>query len=97
MDYIASILKLEQYVELLPILLIGLIAGALNYLSADSTGFKHAIKFACMSAFISSCVFALTSATELPYMARVGIAASVGYFGIDRAIEIVKNIFSIKK
>ncbi|WP_163532237.1 phage holin family protein [Helicobacter suis] len=97
MDYIASVLKLQQYAELLPIGLIGIVAGTLNYFSSNNKGLKHAAKFACVSGFISLCVFSMLSATDLPYMAKVGISASVGYFGIDKAIDIVKNIFSIRK
>ncbi|WP_163565140.1 phage holin family protein [Helicobacter suis] len=97
MDFITSALKLQEYAELVPIGLIGIVGGTLNYSSSGSKGLKHACKFACVSGFISLCVFAMLSATELPYMAKVGISASVGYFGIERAIEIVKNILNIRK
>ncbi|BCD50247.1 phage holin family protein [Helicobacter suis] len=97
MDFIASALKLQEYAELLPIGLIGIVGGTLNYFSSGSKGLKHAFKFACVSGFISLCVFTMLSATDLPYMAKVGFSASVGYFGIDKAIEVVKNILSIRK
>ncbi|BEG56466.1 hypothetical protein NHP21005_01540 [Helicobacter sp. NHP21005] len=51
----------------------------------------------CTSGFICMCVFAMLSSTNLPYMAKVGLSASVGYFGIDRTIEVVQKILSLRK
>ncbi|GLH58070.1 hypothetical protein [Helicobacter ailurogastricus] len=58
---------------------------------------KRAVVVIFTSGFICICIFAMLSTTQLPYMAKIGISASVGYFGIDRAIEVVQKILSLRK
>lgn len=89
--------KLLEYLQLLPIGLIGLLAGVLKYFSDTNTSLRRACVIVATSSFICLCVFSLLSATTLPYLARVGLSASVGYFGIDKAIDLVKNILSLRK
>ncbi|WP_104691082.1 phage holin family protein [Helicobacter heilmannii] len=96
---IANVLSIEEYIQLVPVLLIGLLAGGLNYFNnTDGTStIKRALMVVCTSGFICTCVFTMLSSTQLPYMAKVGISASVGYFGIDRAIEVVQKILNLRK
>ncbi|WP_121022324.1 phage holin family protein [Helicobacter vulpis] len=90
-------LHFQEYAELLPIALIGLLAGGLNYFEAPQASLRRALVVVITSSFICLCVFTMLSATALPYMAKVGLSASVGYFGVDKAIELIKNILSLKK
>ncbi|MFC3847584.1 phage holin family protein [Helicobacter baculiformis] len=92
-----DIAQLGELLQLLPIWLIGLLAGALNYFTNEKQSLKQAIGIVLTSSFVCSCVFAILSATDLPYLARVGMSASVGYFGIERALDILKNLINIKK
>ncbi|WP_104732688.1 phage holin family protein [Helicobacter salomonis] len=87
----------EELLELLPIMLIGLLSGALSYFNGENVSLKKAFVVVCTSSFICLCVYSMLSATNLPYLAKVGLSASVGYFGIDKALEILKNILNLKK
>ncbi|WP_104759635.1 phage holin family protein [Helicobacter bizzozeronii] len=88
---------IEEILELLPITLIGILAGGLNYFNNPTETIKHAIVVVLTSSFLCVCSFAMLSATDLPYLAQVGLSAVVGYLGIDNALEIVKKILNLKK
>ncbi|WP_104683071.1 phage holin family protein [Helicobacter felis] len=92
-----EIFRVSEYLQLLPIGLIGILSGALNYFNNPKSSLRHALVVMFTSCFICLCVFAMLETTQLTYLTKVGISASVGYFGIDRAIEIVRNILSFKK
>ncbi|WP_240451801.1 phage holin family protein [Helicobacter sp. L8] len=93
----SHIAHLEEYIELLPVILIGVLAGGLSYFNSPTETFKRALVVVLTSSFICVCVYSMMSATNLPYLAKVGLSASVGYFGVDKAIEVLRNILSLKK
>lgn len=92
--------NLKHYIELIPVCMVGLFSGAAGYYGdgeQEKSG-KRAIKSLITSSFL--CVMAysmLTALDSIPYLARVGIAAAIGYFGIERALEIIKKSFETFK
>ena len=87
----------EEFLELVPIGLIGILAGGLNYFNSPHETIRHALVVVITSAFLCICAFAMLSATDLAYLAKVGISAAVGYLGLDNAVEVVKKILSLRK
>ena len=85
----------------MPVTLMGLLSGIVSYFNnADSkdssNAYKQAIKNILTCAFLAILAYSILSATDLPYLAKVGISCAVGYFGIDKAIEIVQKIITLK-
>lgn len=95
--------NLVQYLELLPVSCVAILSGAAHYFNLADRGTTeqsklfYAIKIVFTSAFLAILVYAILSATDLPYLAKVGISAAVGYFGIDKAIEIAQKAMSLRK
>ena len=92
-----------EYLELIPIMLVGLVSGfvgALDGVNKDGTNAKEAImqgvKKMLTSSFICVVAFSILSATELPYLAKVGISAVIGFLGFDRAISLVRELIALK-
>lgn len=91
---------INPYLELLPIALVGLLAGFMSALDNSEDirkCFKIGIKRIILSSFLCVVAYSILSATDLPYLARVGISACIGFLGIDKAIEYAKELISFRK
>ena len=92
--------NINKYLELMPVMLMGLLSGVVSYFNDGSTeskvAYKHAIKSIVTCAFLAILAYSILSATDLPYLAKVGISCAIGYFGIDKAIELVQKIIALK-
>ena len=89
-----------EYLELIPIALVGLLAGfmgALDNKDCIKAGIKEAIKRIVISSFLCIVTYSILSATDLPYLAKVGVSACVGFLGLDKAIKLVKEIVSLRR
>ena len=89
-----------EYLELIPIALVGLLAGfmgALDNKDCIKAGIKEAIKRIVISSFLCIVTYSILSATDLPYLAKVGVSACVGFLGLDKAIKLVKEIISLRR
>lgn len=99
MDTLTEIFpNLPAYIELLPVFVIGLCSGIVAFFSDKSgehTKF-YAIKCIITSAFITIIMYSILAATDLPYLAKVGISCAVGFFGVDKAIEIAQTLIAMK-
>lgn len=99
MDYLVELFpNLPAYLELVPVFIIGLCSGLVAFFSDKTeqpTKF-YAFKSIITSAFITIVMYGILSATDLPYLAKVAIACAVGFFGVDRAIEIVQKLIALK-
>ena len=94
---------IEHYIELLPIAVVGLLAGIVSFFNEEAQEgaehchpFKAALKSLLTSSFLCVMVYALLSATDLPYLARVGISAAIGFFGVEKAISLAKELLAFK-
>ena len=99
MDTLTEIFpNLPAYIELLPVFVIGLCSGIVAFFSDKSENHTkfYAIKCIITSAFITIIMYSILAATDLPYLAKVGISCAVGFFGVDKAIEIVQKIIALK-
>lgn len=91
--------NLLEYLDLLPILIVGTISGLVAYMRAepdDKDTPKEVIKIFAISIFLALITYSILTATSLPYLARVGIAAGVGGLGIDTFLEIAQKILSFR-
>jgi len=100
MEFLAHFENIKDYLVLIPIVFIGLLAGFIKYLNAndeDKDTKKEVFKIFVMSVFISVVCFSILTAIEsLPYLAKVGISAFAGYFGIDKTIEYIQKILNLR-
>lgn len=93
--------NLIHYVELFPVFIVALLAGLVSFYnqvneySTPKTK-RDAVRIIGTSAFLGLISYSLLSATDLPYLARVGISAAIGFFGIDKTIEIVQKLLSLR-
>lgn len=96
----ALLTQIENYIELIPVVFVGLFAGLISYLQSEEENqnkkMKYIFKVIITSSFLTLIVFSILTATNLPYLACVGISAGVGYFGIDKAIEVAQKLISLK-
>lgn len=90
--------NIAKYAELLPVLLMGILSGVVSYFNKDGDrgAVRESIKAIITCAFLAVVTYAMLSASELPYLAKVGLSCAVGYFGIDKAIEIVQKLINLK-
>lgn len=91
--------QFAEYTTLIPIAFIGAMMGLIRYVGLDepSKSKKELIKTILTSLALATIVFSILTAIEsLPYLAKVGISASVAFFGIDKAIEIIQKLISLR-
>lgn len=90
--------NLKNYIELIPIALVGVIVGIVKYLQNEAEIYtkKQIIRDFITSTFLCVITYAMLSAADLPYLAKMGVASAIAYFGIERALEIVKQIINLK-
>lgn len=95
----------EQLLSLFPIVIIGFCVGLSSFFtqveSSESSESKHKaikrlIKQVILSLTLCLIVYSILSATDLPYLAKIGISCAIGFFGIDKALTIVQNILNLK-
>ena len=92
--------SLNPYLELLPIILVGLLAGFMGALDNSEDirkCFKIALKRIVLSSFLCVVANAIRSGTDLLYLARVGISACIGFLGIEKAISYAKESLNFKR
>lgn len=94
-----TIPELMYYLNLLPIILVGLFSGLASYYKDEKEGDKkqkHLINASLTSCFLCFLTYSLLSdVNSLGYVSKVGIAAAVGYFGIDKTLDLIQKIFEI--
>lgn len=98
--------EVEQILSLLPILVISIMVGLASYFTRsnenieneDSSEKPYKVFFKQMTLSITICmmVYSILSATDLPYLGKIGISSAIAFFGIDQALNIVQNIISLK-
>lgn len=81
---------------LLPILAIGILSGCFSWMNSECSSWKCALKIVATSSFLSVMAFSILSATDLPYLAKIGVSAGVGYFGLEKAIELIQRILNFR-
>lgn len=91
--------ELSHYLNFLPIILVGFFSGLASYYrdeSEDDKKKKHLINVVLTSCFLCFLVYSLLSdVNSLSYVSKIGIAAAVGYFGIDKTLALIQKVFEI--
>lgn len=99
--------NLDKLIELIPIAIIGLLVGGVSYFTetdkndedADNvkdSSLKDALKHTIYALAVCVIVYACLDATDLPYIARVGIASAASFFGLDNVIKICQDLISFR-
>lgn len=98
--------NLDKLIELIPITIIGLLVGGVSYFTeTDKNGgddnvkdssLKDALKHTIYALAVCVIVYACLDATDLPYIARVGIASAASFFGLDNVIKICQDLISFR-
>lgn len=94
--------EFEQLISLTPILIISFFVGVASFFTQHEKGIdkadiiKNLIKQVLLSVVLCLMVYSILSASDLPYLAKIGISCAVGFFGIDKALSIIQNILSLK-
>lgn len=100
--------EVEQILSLLPILVISVMVGLASYFTKsnenieneneDSSEKPYKVFFKQMTLSITICimVYSILSATDLPYLAKIGISSAMAFFGIEQALNIIQTIISLK-
>lgn len=101
MDFITELFpNIHKYLELMPVLLMGILSGIVSYFNnggaSDSHKAYNPLKSILTCAFLAILAYSILSATDLPYLAKVGVSCAIGFFGIEKAIEIVQKIIALK-
>lgn len=100
-----------DFLEYLPLILVGFFMGLFKALRAevlreDEEDESVISKFDVLKIFIVEgiqgavfcfVVYGLLSLTELPYIFKVCVGALIAYLGIDKAMELVEKVLSIRK
>ncbi|ASQ30209.1 hypothetical protein CAV_0542 [Campylobacter avium LMG 24591] len=100
-----------DFLEYLPLILVGFFMGLFKALRAevlreDEEDESVTSKFDVLKIFIVEgiqgavfcfVVYGLLSLTELPYIFKVCVGALIAYLGIDKAMELVEKVLSIRK
>lgn len=96
-EIIQHVPNLVEYLELIPICIIGFIAGFVSHLDVFQTKqWGSLIKAVLVSSFLGTTTYTLLSATDLPYLACVGVSAAVAYFGIDGSLQFIEKLMALK-
>lgn len=100
-----------DFLEYLPLILVGFFMGLFKALRAEVLRedeedesvtskfdvFKIFIVEGIQGAVFCFVVYGLLSLTELPYIFKVCVGALIAYLGIDKAMELVEKVLSIRK
>lgn len=91
--------NLKHYLELVPICMVGLIAGIASYFGDgdEQRCFKRGAKAIITSTFLCIVTYSILDVVEgISYLAKVGIGATIGYFGIDKTIDLLHKLRGVK-
>lgn len=91
--------NLKHYLELVPICMVGLIAGVASYFGDgdEQRCLRRGIKAIITSTFLCVVTYSMLGMIEgIPYLAKVGVGATIGYFGIDKTIELLHKLKGVK-
>ena len=100
-----------DFLEYLPLILVGFFMGLFKALRAevlreDEEDESVTSKFDVLKIFIVEgiqgavfcfVIYGLLSLTELPYIFKVCVGALIAYLGVDKAMELVEKVLSIRK
>lgn len=88
--------ELSYYLSFLPIILVGLFSGVASYYKDENDKKKHLINVVLTSCFLCFLTYSLLSdINSMGYVSKIGIAAAVGYFGIDKTLDLIQKVFEI--
>ncbi|WP_223810235.1 phage holin family protein [Campylobacter sp. LR286c] len=100
-------MNIEAYIELLPILVVGLICGLFKFINDEKKVEKcelkkndmyiNFLKVVSTSSMLCIIIYMILTAIDLSYLAKVGIASAFSFLGLDKAINLVRDILNLKK
>lgn len=84
-----------KYVEIAPIVIVGLVAGFLSCIHNGKWTKKEFFKGVLLSCFLSMVTYGLLLAVDIPYLTRVSIAGLVGFLGFENSLDFIERVLTI--
>ncbi len=88
---------LANYIEVTPIIVVGLVAGLLSCFHNNKWTRYEFFKGISTSCFLALVVYGLLIAVDIPYLTRVAIAGIVGFLGFENSLDFIERILGIIK
>lgn len=98
--------------ELIPIAVIGLLVGGVSYYAEKEPfndgdrpkkdenikdkNLSDAVKHSFYALVVCVIVYSCLSATDLPYLAKIGVASALSFFGFDNALGIIERVLNLR-
>lgn len=97
-----GIIGFNEHLAIIPCVLLGFLVGVANYfkpfLSDDYKGtWRKFFASATSSAVLSFIIFAILDSANLTFMTKLAISCAVAFLGIDRAVDLVERLLSLRK
>lgn len=98
-----GIIGFNEYLAIIPCLLLGFLVGVANYFKPFliDDGYKGSCRklfaSAMSSVVVSFMIFAILDSTNLTFMTKLAISCAVAFLGIDKAIDLVERLLSLRK
>lgn len=86
-----------SYIEITPIIIVGLIAGLLNCFHNNRWSKYEFFKGILTSCFLALVVYGLLIAVDIPYLTRVSIAGIIGFLGFENSLDFIERVLNIVK
>lgn len=103
-------LQFSKLIELIPIAIIGLMVGCVSYFAdkdddndkepphkpKKERNAKEAFKHTSYAIVVCLIIYACLDATDLPYLAKIGVSSAVSFFGIDNIMSIIERLLALR-
>lgn len=104
------VIQFNKLIELIPIAIIGLLVGCVSYFADRDDGndkeppnkpkkernTKEALKHTSYAIVVCLIIYACLEATDLPYLAKIGVSSAVSFFGLDNIISIIERLLALR-
>lgn len=88
---------LTNYIEITPIIIVGLTAGLLSCFHNNKWTKYEFFKGIITSCFLALVVYGLLAAIDIPYLTRVAVAGIIGFLGFENSLDFIERILGIIK
>ncbi|MGX2972866.1 phage holin family protein [Helicobacter sp. T3_23-1059] len=90
------------YLELLPIIVLGVFAGLAKFFQRDddpkhTAGLRDFFNNTIASMVICVIIYAALDSTDLSYLTKFAISGLVAFLGIDKALDYAQKLLSLRK
>lgn len=98
-----GLIGFDEYWAIIPCLILGFLVGVANFFKPfmsddDYKGtWRKFFASAMSSAVLSFIIFAILDSANLTFMTKLAISCAVAFLGVDRAVDLVERLLSLRK